>query len=197
MSNAVNEASIERQRLLDEARQAADVMSAKRQEMLTNDAKNLNKAIIRRTQQEVFSIARKTLTDLAATSLEEHLGDVFIRRLREIADPEKATLAEALKTAADPAMIRSAFDLPDEQRVAIQNALNEIFSFEIKIRFETAPDVISGIELTANGQKVAWSIAEYLKSLEKGIDELLKEKDKTEAKVKIKHDEPQPETRIQ
>jgi F-type H+-transporting ATPase subunit b len=27
--------------------------------------------------------------------------------------------------------------------------------------------VISGIELTTNGQKVAWSIADYLASLEK------------------------------
>jgi F-type H+-transporting ATPase subunit b len=29
---------------------------------------------------------------------------------------------------------------------------------------------------------VAWSIADYLASLEKGVDELLKEKDKPEAK---------------
>jgi F-type H+-transporting ATPase subunit b len=52
--------------------------------------------------------------------------------------------------------------------------------------FETAPDVISGIELTTNGQKVAWSIAEYLASLEKGVGELLKEKDKPEAKTEPK-----------
>ena len=45
------------------------------------------------------------------------------------------------------------------------------------LRFETAPDLVSGIELTANGQKVAWSIADYLASLEKGVGELLKEKD--------------------
>ncbi len=77
-------------------------------------------------------------------------------------------------------MVRSAFDLPAEQRATIQNALNETFSANIRVRFETAPDLVSGIELTANGQKVAWSIADYLASLEKGVDELLKEKD-TEA----------------
>ena len=74
--------------------------------------------------------------------------------------------------------MRSAFDLPAEQRAAIQNALNETFSAEIHVRFETAPDLVSGIELTTNGQKVAWSIADYLASLEKGVGELLKEKDK-------------------
>ena len=77
--------------------------------------------------------------------------------------------------------MRSAFDLPAEQRAAIQNALNETFSAEIHVRFETAPDLVSGIELTTNGQKVAWSIADYLASLEKGVGELLKEKDKPEA----------------
>ena len=78
--------------------------------------------------------------------------------------------------------MRSAFDLGADQRAAIQNALNETFSAEVRIRFETAPDLISGIELTANGQKVAWSIADYLASLEKGVDELLKEEGRGRSK---------------
>jgi F-type H+-transporting ATPase subunit b len=90
----------------------------------------------------------------------------------------KAGLNDALKKSSEPALVRSAFDLPAEQRASIQNALNETFAAEIHIRFETVPDLISGIELTTNGQKVAWSIADYLTSMEKGVDELLKEKDK-------------------
>ena len=175
-------------------------MSAKRQETLRNDAQNLNQAISRRTQQEVFAIARKALTDLATTSLEERLGEVFTRRLREMDGKAKANLGEALKAAADPALVRSAFDLPAEQRAAIQNALNETFSAEIHVRFETAPDLVSGIELTTNGQKVAWSIADYLASLEKGVGELLKEKDRPEAKVEPKPEakaEPKPEVKAE
>ena len=193
LSNAVNEAQAERQRLLDEARKAATALSSKQQEMLRNEEHNLHQAISRRTQQEVFAITRKALTDLAGTSLEERLSEVFTRRLREMDSPAKASLAEALKTASDPAIVRSTFDLPAEQRAAIQNALNETFSAEIHIRFETAPDLISGIELTTNGQKVAWSIADYLLSLEKGVGELLKEKDKPEAKAKPKPEEQIPE----
>jgi F-type H+-transporting ATPase subunit b len=143
----------------------------------------------------VFAIARKVLTDLAGTSLEERLGHVFTCRLREMDGHAKADLAEALKTASDPALVQSAFDLPAEQRAAIRNALNETFSAEIHIRFETAPDLISGIELTTNGQKVAWSIADYLVSLERGVDELLKEKDKPEAKAEPKPEEPEPEAK--
>jgi F-type H+-transporting ATPase subunit b len=58
--------------------------------------------ITRRTQQEVFAIARKTLTDLAGTSLEERMSEVFTRRLRELDDEAKKSLAKALKTLSDP-----------------------------------------------------------------------------------------------
>ena len=213
MSKATDEAKAERQRFLDEARKAADALSAKRMETLRSDAHNLNQAIRRRTQQEVFAIARKALTDLAATSLEERMGEVFIRRLRTMDGKAKEGLAEAFKTASEPALVRSTFDLPAEQRAAIQKALNEIFSAEVRLRFATAPDLVSGIELTTNGQKVAWSIADYLGSLEKGVDELFKEKDrpeaktapdlkakaapKTEVKAPSKPEEPKPETKHQ
>jgi len=184
MTKATDEAKTEGQRLLDEARKAADALSSMRQESLRNDAQNLSQAITRRTQQEVFAIARKALTDLATTSLEERLGEVFTRRLRTLDPKVKSGLAEAFKKTSEPALIRSAFDLPAEQRAVIQNALNETFSAEVHVRFETAPDLVSGIELTANGQKVAWSIAGYLASLEESVGELLKEQDKPEPKAK-------------
>jgi F-type H+-transporting ATPase subunit b len=200
LSKATDDAQAERQRLLDEARQAAAALSLKRQAMLRNEELNLRQAISRRTQLEVFAIARKALTDLATTSLEERLGEVFTRRLREMDAHAKAGLGEALKTASGPALVRSAFDLPAKQRAVIQNALNETFSAEIHLRFETAPDLISGIELTTNGQKLAWSIADYLASMEKGVDEVLKEKDKAIAKAEPKPEvkaEPEPETKIE
>jgi F-type H+-transporting ATPase subunit b len=183
LTKATDEAKAERQRLLDEARKAADDLSARRQETLINDAHNLNQAIMRRTRQEVFAIARKALIDLATTSLEERLGEVFTRRLHTLDPKLKAGLGEALKKTSEPAIVRSAFELPPEQRAAIQNALNETFSAEIH---ETAPDLISGIELATNGQKVAWTLAGYLASLEEGVGELLKRQEKSEPRAELK-----------
>jgi F-type H+-transporting ATPase subunit b len=205
LSKAREVAQVERRRLLDDARKAADALSAKRRETLRNDAHDLNQAIIRRTQQEVFAIARKALTDLSTTSLEERIGEVFTRRLRMLNGKAKEGLAEALRTASEPALLRSAFELPPEQRATIQNALNETFSAEVRLRFETAPDLVGGIELTTNGQKVAWSIADYLASLEQAVTDLLKERDKpedaaapkTEANAAPKAVKPQPEPKHQ
>jgi F-type H+-transporting ATPase subunit b len=162
-----------KERLIQEARKASDDFSTKHRNAMRTDARNLNQALIQRTQQEVFSIARKTLTDLADASLEEQVSEAFIRQLRNMDSPAKAELLETATSAADPAVIRSAFSLAKEQCTAIQQAINETFAADVHTRFETAPELISGIELRAGGKKLAWSIADYLTSLEAGISELL------------------------
>ena len=99
LSKATDEAKAERERLIDEARKAADALSVKRSETLRNDAQHLSEAISRRTQEEVFAITRKTLADLATASLEERTAGVFLRRLQVLDAKTKASLGEALKTA--------------------------------------------------------------------------------------------------
>lgn len=179
-NKAAEEAKAERLRLLDTARQEVDALSAKRQAALDNDAHNLNHTLSRRLQQEVFAVTRKALADLADTSLEERLGAVFTRRLAAMDADSKQGLAEVLKNASGPVTVCSAFDLPTEQRATIQNALNETFSAEIAICFETKPDLISGIALNANGWKLAWSFADYLELLENSVGELSGEQLKPE-----------------
>lgn len=186
LRKAKDEAKTEGQRLLYEAGAAADALSARRQETFRDDLHNLDQAISRRIRQEVFAIARKALRDLATASLEDRMGEVFTRRLQEMDGNLKADLLKAFEASTAQAMVRSAFDLSAKQREAIQHAINEIFSSEIQIRFETDPDLIGGIELSTNGLKIAWSIDDYLTSLEKGLDELLKEQAKTEEKVETK-----------
>lgn len=190
LSKATDEANAERQRLFGEARTAADALSAKRREAMRNDARSLERALSRRTQQEVFAIAKKALTDLAATSLEGRMVEAFTLRLRAMDGRARVHMGEVLKTASETALVRSAFDLPQEQREAVQKAINETFSADIHLRFETAPDLVSGIDLSAKGERVGWSIENYLTSLEKAVSDLLKEKERPEPKA-----EPAPQAR--
>jgi F-type H+-transporting ATPase subunit b len=173
LAGAKDEAEAERTRLVEEARKAADALSRKRQEAMKADALALGKALRLRVQKEVFGIARRALRDLSTTSLEERLCDVFTRRLREMDPAERDALGAALEEASEPALLQSAFELPDEQRTAIRNALDETFATEVRVRFETAPDLVSGIALTTNGRKLSWSISGYLGSLEEGVSELV------------------------
>ena len=191
LSGASEEAHAERQRLIAAARMEADDLRAQREEALKREYEDLRAALSRRIGAEVFAIARKVLADLADTTLEAHMADAFIKRLRSLSLEEKASLASttrrsvsalpstpAVTAAAAPEtagiLIRSAFDLPATQQNAIKAAIKEILETRIPVRFEARPDLISGIELIANGHKVTWNIAGYLASLEEEIGKLLK-----------------------
>lgn len=180
LKRASDDAEVERRRLLDEARKAADTLRVQRDEALKTEAQALGRALRGRTEQEVFAIARKALADLATASLEERLGEVFTRRLREISGTEKSTLTEALKKDS-PALVRTAFTLPENERSTIQNALNETFSADVHVRFETAPSLVCGIELVTSGLKVGWSIDGYLRSMEAAVTSVLQEQAETVA----------------
>jgi F-type H+-transporting ATPase subunit b len=173
LAKAADEAKTERERLLAQARKEAGEMRVRQQNAMRDDQVKLSHEMIRLAQEEVFAIARKALADLASASLEERMGEVFTRRLREMDGNAKESLAAALKTLSEPAVVRSAFEMAANERSAIQNALNETFSAEIPTRFETAPGIVCGIELTANGQKLAWDIAEYLAALARNLESRL------------------------
>ncbi len=182
------DAATERQRLFDAARKDADSLRTKQQDTLRSEYQNLNEEIARRTRAEVFAIARQALTDLAGSSLEERMVEVFVQRLHELDVEEKKKWA--LESSSATVLVRSAFDLSTAQRTTIEGAVKAMLTAETQVKFEMVADLVSGIELLMQGKKIAWSISDYLVSLEKGAGELLKEKAKPEAKT-----EPKPETK--
>ena len=90
-------------------------------------------------------------------------------------------MAAAFKTSNHTVSVHSAFDLPPAHESAIEKAVKETFAPDAQVQFETAPELVSGIELSSGGQKVAWSIADYLTTLEKSAGELLHKDAKPES----------------
>ena len=172
MSKASNDAAAEHSRLLDEVRKEADDLRGKLQDKLGNDFRNLHDEIARRTQAEVFAIARKTLSELSGTSLEARMVEVFAQRLRELNDNERSKLAAI--AAQDTVTVRSAFELPQPQKAMIEEAVRSTLGTKNLVRFDIEPNLIGGIELVLHGQKVVWSISDHLASLEKELAALLK-----------------------
>lgn len=186
LTKATDEAKGERQRLLDQAKQDADVLRDKRQAALQTEQQHLDQDIVRWVQKQVFAIARKTLADLSDTGLEERMGDVFVSRVRTLTGAAKEQLATAFKTSNHTVSVHSAFDMPPAQRTAIESAVKETFAPDAHVQFETAPEMISGVELSTNGHKIAWSIADYLSTLEKSAGELVHHEIKPEPKSAAK-----------
>ena len=171
VEKAKAEAESQRQSLLTDARAAADAMRTKRRDALESELKSLQKDIAQRSQEEVFAIARKVLTDLAGTTLESRIVEVFCQRLQTMDASAKGELAKALKASTDAVQVRSAFDLTPDQRTAIGQAIDTTMEAKLSLEFRADPDAISGIELIANGWKIAWNITEYLTSLARNIAE--------------------------
>lgn len=188
LKQATAAADIERQRLLDEARQAVTALAAKRQVALQDEAEALHDEIRQRTRQEVFAIAGKALGDLAGISLQARMVEVFVDRLQALSDVEKETLSKALQTAEKPLVMRSASDLSAEQRQTLEQAIQAMLGAAPTMRYETVPELVSGLELSADGHKIGWNIASYLASLENSIGELLKPATKAGALVEGKAD---------
>lgn len=173
LKKATDDVSAQRQKMLDVVRSDADALRTQRQESLEREFTSLQAEITQRIQTEVFAIARHALSDLAGAELEGQMCDVFLTHLRELDDDAKHRLLESKVSDSEPAKVRSAMELSSQQHDAIRQTLNEVFSTEMPVRFEIDADIASGIELTMGGQRIAWSIGDYLVSLQKSISVLL------------------------
>lgn len=178
MQMAVSAADNEKQRLLEEAQKEALTQRQKYQESLIKDTRTLKQTLNLKISLEVFAIVRKALKDIADEGLEQQAVNVFIKNLSEMPAADKALLTKALAATSvkEPAMLRSAFALSEPLRKTIEQVIKQTFSADIAMQYEIKESLLSGIELSMNGQKLVWSIDDYLLTLEQNITSFLKER---------------------
>jgi F-type H+-transporting ATPase subunit b len=165
------EINVQREQLLVDAHQSAEAISKGNTESMQRAQKTLVDEIVHQTQEQVFAISRKTLRDLADTSLEERIIQAFSRQLQNMHGSTKKNLSDALTKSSESVLVRSAFELQADQQDRIRQSVKEMSAADTPVRFEVAPNAIAGIELTSNGRRIAWSIDEYLISLQKSFSE--------------------------
>ncbi len=172
LSQANQQADAERQRLIEIARSETANLSEQWRESLANQQDSLKQQLIKRTEQEVFAIARKTLADLATADLEQQITAVFIQRLQTQSEQLQKQLSSSSSTPSEKVYVRSTIELPVDQQSAIKNAIQHSVKHDISIHFETASDLLCGIELVIGSFKIAWSIDDYLQRMESTMSEL-------------------------
>ncbi|GAA4082020.1 F0F1 ATP synthase subunit delta [Zhongshania borealis] len=186
MTDASDAANAERQRLMEDAHQTTADFEAKQQQALQDKMQSLQNSIRTTAQKELFSVAKNALRDLAAVDIESQMLAVFTQQLQNMSDEQKTALqagfanpiasdSDSDNTPRSPTKITvlSSNPLSPEQEKAITAALDEFLGESSKLQFEQSPDLIGGIELSANGFKIGWSIAEYLHTLEDALTETM------------------------
>jgi len=175
LDQAREKAASERKRLLDEAREEVEEVKSRWYEALEREKKTFLQDLRQRAGTQVYNITRQALTDLATADLEEQIIEAFCRRLQELPQEKRRELTDVLRQGTE-ATITSAFELSQAARQKIEGVLQDYMHDGAKLRYQTSPEVISGIELKAPGHKIAWSLDHYLEALEAETREMLEEK---------------------
>jgi F-type H+-transporting ATPase subunit b len=173
MAQVRAEADAKRQELFDQARADLDRTQTRWQEALRREQAAFLRDLRQRTAQQVYATARRALTDLAGVELEHHILSVFLERLQGLDAQAWETLTASPQDVEPSLLIRSTFDLPHEARQRLLALLRKHLGKAVDVRFETSPDVLCGIEMQTNGQKIAWSLEHYLEGLEEQLSATL------------------------
>jgi F-type H+-transporting ATPase subunit b len=181
LKQAAADADVERLRLADAARRAADAATARRQDAERHDVARLRRGLADRTREEVFAISRRVLGDLGDATLDERIAAVFLRRLAALDQAASATLASGLDANAPRATVRSAFEPNAAQRETLRAAVVATLEARrgaaagkpIDVSFETAPDLLGGVEVVVGGRKLGWNVEQYLDSLQLVLDQAI------------------------
>ncbi|HWQ89108.1 MAG TPA: hypothetical protein VN374_03955 [Desulfitobacteriaceae bacterium] len=179
LRQAEEEANRRRQQLLETARTEYQELQTKRNKMLLKNEKILDQNLKLHTNQEIFAIVRKTLADLSGVSLEDRIIDVFINKLQELSQEDQAQLLLAYKATSGSITVSTMFELSSAQQAMLETAIKEFLKLDGPILFDTASELIGGIELVVNNRKISWNISDYLTSLEESIKALLERESKT------------------
>ncbi|MGE4588777.1 MAG: F0F1 ATP synthase subunit delta [Acidaminococcaceae bacterium] len=163
---------------LEELRQEVQTKKSQWYQKLENDKEGFLSELESKTQEEIFTILNKLLVDLADSNLEEQIVNVFIRKLKEMSE-DKTNFIKGLSRGNElKLVITSVFPLKVEQQESLRKILRQRFSDDTVIVFEHDREIIGGIELSVGGQKLVWSIENYLRVLRKNVEHVLEMRQK-------------------
>jgi F-type H+-transporting ATPase subunit b len=175
MARAEREAEEKKKDLIEKGREEVERLRERWQDAIRQEGEGFLQELKRKAAGQILSIARQTLRDLARSDLEEQVIEVFLAQIRSLEEGQRQKIKEKFRGARNPPVVRSAFEISGDAQDRISDILRQSFGDEWEWRFEKKPEMVLGIELQVNGQKIAWSLDHYLESLEREIAAAMEE----------------------
>lgn len=176
MNRAREEVEAHRLEMLEQVREEIDQMQTRWFETLRSERQSFLYELRKLAGTQIYAIARQVLKDLAGLDLEERIVDIVVNRLENMAEKERQEFSEAVANGGK-IIVQSAFEVSWETRDKLNRAIRQCIAKDMRIDYEKSADVTSGFELRMNGHKVAWSMKEYLDTLEENFHRALYEKE--------------------
>lgn len=171
LTAAQEEAKEAGKHLLDRERKVADDARDKWRLSLADEQRRFGDEVVRRVREEVVAILRRAFADLADSTLEARMVDVFGGKLSDPASRD-ALAGMAGGGSASVFVVKSAFGLSEDQQGQLRRIFADAFPAAGEVRFQVEPHLIGGVELIADGKKIAWSLGDYADRLESRMGEL-------------------------
>ena len=166
LAQAKDEAGARRKELTEEARQAVTKQRSVWLEAIQREKKSFVQDLRKMAGNQVYTIARKAFRDLADEDVEQRTISAFLAHLNAMSKKTREAIATSIKESGNEVIVRSAFEIPAKMREKITGSLRRKIGDGIEVRYEAAPELIMGVELKIRGHKIAWSLEDYLDTLE-------------------------------
>ena len=150
--------------LLEKAREEVDFLKARWMEALRSERANFLQELRRLAGNQVYAVSRRVLKDLAGLDLEERIVEVLMERIEAMDEQERKKFQGPIENGV--IVISCAFEIPPAMQARLDDVLRRFFPGISGSVYERSDDVLSGCELRSNGHKIAWSVKDYLDSLE-------------------------------
>ncbi len=167
------ETESQKKQLLENSRQEIEVIKTRWNESIMQERDVFLRNLRRRVIDQVYTITRQALVDLAATDIEQHVVNVFIKKINEFNEAKVGKITHAMQDSASGITIATSFELPGDQRQLILQSVRELQIENKDVRFIVSNDIICGIELRGNGYVIGWNLDDYLYSLEKDFSKAI------------------------
>jgi F-type H+-transporting ATPase subunit b len=142
------------QDLVDEAREETEAKKREWEKSIQREHEKFVREVRERTGKEIMDIMNKVLADLADAELQKKITDKFVRVLPE---------SGKIENISGEVQVSSARELDDESKKKIEEAVKEQAGGNgLKFTYREDPELVSGIELTAQSRKISWNIRQYM-----------------------------------
>jgi F-type H+-transporting ATPase subunit b len=175
LDEARQEAAERRDELLEQARREVEEKKGRWLRSVEKEQEDLSGELERRVAGLLGDALENALRDLAGEDLEREVQRMFLKRLDELDEDRRSELREATGSNGRKAVVRSSFEPADERRQELEDAITELLGDGPEIRFEVDDELIAGIEVAAGDRRIAWSVRDYLRSLEEAVLSRLRE----------------------
>jgi F-type H+-transporting ATPase subunit b len=160
-------ADIEREKLVEHARDEIKVMAAQWRREVEHEKTDFQNRLRRELGLLVTATARKALQDLASLELEQALFANFLTRLHGLSEQEKRLITESGN---GQVVLASNAELSKELRDDFVDGLRKALTDDLAVRFEPLPDSQCGLMLFTPAYTLEWRAESYFEALEAELE---------------------------